>query len=228
MSSFESTKIVELGSTAFRQWKATDSHCQFLHGYQLKAKLWFSASTLDENNWVVDFGGLDSVKEALKSLFDHTTCVAADDPNLEFFREMADKKIIVLNVFNEGVGIEKFAEYVFNLVDTIIKSATNDRCRVSKVEVFEHAENSAIYKPQNSPSEAAGSVSITQEKLVGVLAELAASFPQNLTSPKVDTKSPPEDSKNPQEAIGHAIDERSTAAPLYSDRTKSLAEILST
>ena len=63
--SFTSTKILELGSCAFRQPKA-DSHCRFLHGYRLTAKFWFRASQLDKNNWVVDFGSLGYLKKIFK------------------------------------------------------------------------------------------------------------------------------------------------------------------
>ena len=69
--SYQSTKIIELGSCAFRQWRATHSHCRFLHGYQLKAKLWFSGSSLDEKNWIVDFGGLKELKAKLQQVFDN-------------------------------------------------------------------------------------------------------------------------------------------------------------
>ena len=80
MSNYQSTKVIELGSCAFRQWRASHSHCKFLHGYQLKTKLWFGASSLDDRNWCVDFGGLKELKSKLQHVFDHTTTVAADDP----------------------------------------------------------------------------------------------------------------------------------------------------
>ena len=60
--SFNSTKIIELGSCAFRQPRAK-SHCRFIHGYRLVAKFWFSCNELDENNWVVDFGSLKGLKD---------------------------------------------------------------------------------------------------------------------------------------------------------------------
>ena len=66
-STFVSTKIIELGSCAFRQWRATHSHCSKLHGYQLKAKFWFSGSSLDDKNWIVDFGGLKDLKSKLQN-----------------------------------------------------------------------------------------------------------------------------------------------------------------
>ena len=77
--SFESTKVIDLGSCAFRQPQA-ESHCKFIHGYRLKAKFWFTADKLDKNHWVVDFGGLKELKKLLENQFDHTTCIAFDDP----------------------------------------------------------------------------------------------------------------------------------------------------
>jgi len=145
MSNYQSTKVIELGSCAFRQWRATHSHCRFLHGYQLKAKLWFGASTLDEKNWCVDFGGLKELKAKLQHVFDHTTTVAADDPELATFEELDKKGIIQLRVLEKGAGIERAAELVFSIANSYIKSLTSGRCWVDRVEVFEHEDNSATY-----------------------------------------------------------------------------------
>lgn len=142
---FQSTKVIELGSCAFRQWRASHSHCKFLHGYQLIAKLWFSGSSLDEKNWVVDFGGLKELKAELNSMYDHTTTVSADDPELETFKQLHDKGIIQLYIMKDGVGIERAAENVFNVADRHVRKLTNNRCWVDKVEVFEHEDNSATY-----------------------------------------------------------------------------------
>jgi 6-pyruvoyltetrahydropterin/6-carboxytetrahydropterin synthase len=145
MSNYQSTKIIELGSCAFRQWRATHSHCKYLHGYQLKAKLWFGASSLDDKNWCVDFGGLKELKSKLQYVFDHTTTVAADDPELETFKDLDKRGIIQLRILDKGVGIERVAETVFSIADSYIKSLTSGRCWVDRVEVFEHEENSATF-----------------------------------------------------------------------------------
>ena len=84
---FSSTKIIELGSCAFRQPQAT-SHCRFIHGYRLVGKFWFGANELDENNWVVDFGGLKDLKKKLEQHFDHTTVIADNDPALDSFKKL--------------------------------------------------------------------------------------------------------------------------------------------
>lgn len=144
-SQYESTKVIELGSCAFRQWRATHSRCHYLHGYQLIAKFWFGGSHLDDKHWLVDFGSLKDLKAQLNYLFDHTMCVAGDDPELETFKELNSRGVIQLRIFEKGVGIERTAEVVFDIAQQYITSITSGRCWVEKVEVFEHEANSATY-----------------------------------------------------------------------------------
>ncbi len=148
MGKFYSTKVIELGSTAFRQPKA-ESHCKFIHGYQLKAKIWFSCNELDENNWVFDFGGLKELKEDLKKTFDHKCVIAKDDPAKSAFKELERYNAVDLLIM-DGVGIEKFSQFVFEKADVFVKYKTGNRVWVERVEVFEHEENSAIYEKINT------------------------------------------------------------------------------
>tara|TARA_A100001515_G_scaffold19529_1_gene14397 strand:- start:5434 stop:6141 length:708 start_codon:yes stop_codon:yes gene_type:complete len=146
MSYFKSTKIIPMGSTAFRQWRA-GSHCKFIHGYRLQTKLWFGlnkGATLDDKNWVFDFGGCKEIKKLLEDQFDHTFCAAADDPELETFQQLDASGLIQLRVM-DGVGIEKTAEWVYQAVSKYVKESTNGRVKIDKVEVWEHEGNSAIY-----------------------------------------------------------------------------------
>lgn len=129
-------------SCCFRQWRA-DSHCNMMHGYALAFSFKFEASTLDHNNWVVDFGGLKWLKAWLENQFDHTTLVAQDDPEMETFRMLHDKKLIDMRVI-PGVGCEKTAEYVFDHVASQIDSLHAGRVKLISVEVREHPGNSAI------------------------------------------------------------------------------------
>jgi 6-pyruvoyltetrahydropterin/6-carboxytetrahydropterin synthase len=140
---FTSTKLLELGSCAFRQPNAK-SHCRFLHGYRLTAKFWFGANQLDGNNWVVDFGSLSPLKKLLRDQFDHTTVIDKNDPYIESFQGLNDADVLDLRV-TDGVGIEKFAQYCFKVGNDFIKKESEGRCWVDKVEVFEHENNSAIY-----------------------------------------------------------------------------------
>lgn len=141
---YQSTKILELGSCAFRQWKADHSHCKFIHGYRLIAKFWFGCNNLDNKNWVVDFGGLKELKKVLEHQFDHTFCVAADDPQLELFKQLHTAGVCDLRIMQKGVGIERAAEWCFDVADSHIRGITNNRCWVERVEVWEHEKNSAI------------------------------------------------------------------------------------
>ena len=145
MSVYTSSKQIELGSAAFRQWKASHSHCKYLHGYQLKAKFTFGCKSLDDRNWCVDFGGLDALKQTLRDQFDHTTVVAGDDPELDTFKSLNEKGIIQLRIMDGGVGVERFAEWVFKTADTYIDEATEGRCFVINVTITEHDDNWASY-----------------------------------------------------------------------------------
>ena len=148
MKEYISIKVFDGYSTAFRQWRATHSHCQYIHGYALKFKVWFEGE-IDEKNWVCDFGCFkrNGIKEKLANQFDHKTVVAADDPHLELFQKMDNIGLIQLKVM-EHVGCERFAEWVYNLINDNIQKETDGRISVLKVESFEGGtNNSAIYKP---------------------------------------------------------------------------------
>jgi len=132
-------------SACFRQWNAK-SHCRFMHGYALEVKLTFAAPRgLDENNWVMDFGGLKEINHWLADVFDHKTLVAQDDPELETFRELHARKIIDI-VIVEHIGCEAFASMVFDKVDAWLTAQPKytDRVFLSTAEVREHVGNSAL------------------------------------------------------------------------------------
>lgn len=158
-------------SCCFRQWRSTHSHCSLLHGYSIGIKLVFESTTLDDRNWVMDFGGLKAFKSWSEYQFDHTLIVAHDDPHLDRFTELAklgsnevggicDLRIV------EAVGCEKFAELAYNTMKDIlttfqsgqewILAGTQEKfrarypvgpdVRLQSAEVFEHAGNSAVYQ----------------------------------------------------------------------------------
>jgi 6-pyruvoyltetrahydropterin/6-carboxytetrahydropterin synthase len=153
MGKFQSTKVFDGFSTVFRQWKAEDTHCKFLHGYGVSFKVWFEGE-LDERNWVWDFGGMKRAKgnidgknpkEWMDYMFDHTTIVATDDPGIGGFRTMNQLGIIQLREL-EAVGAEQFAKYVFEKLNTFVQEETNGRVSVIRVEFAEHNKNTAIYE----------------------------------------------------------------------------------
>ena len=153
MKEFRSTKLFKGYSTAFRQWRAKHSHCQFVHGYAMEFKVTFEGN-LDELNWVCDFGCFkrNGIKEHMNYMFDHTTIVAKDDPEIESFKDLASKGLIQLRILDH-VGCEKFAEYVYDYINDKVFDETDGRVRVLKVESFEGGtENSAIYEPNRIKS----------------------------------------------------------------------------
>jgi len=147
---FTSNKIFNLGSAAFRQWKATHSHCKFMHGYALSFKVWFEGD-IDERNWVADFGSFkkNGIKDKLSNIFDHTTIVANDDPLLADFENLHKKGAIQI-IIMEDVGCEIFAKCVSDMINIIISKETNGRVKVKRVECFEGStNNSAMYEANN-------------------------------------------------------------------------------
>ena len=153
MAKFQSTKLFDGYSTCFRQWKAEGTHCKFLHGYAVSFRVWFEGD-LDERNWVFDFGGMKrakhkiagmSPKDFFTHLLDHTTIVAEDDPYLEEFQQMDTDGIIQLRIL-PATGCERFAEYLYTLINGFLRKETDGRVSAIKVEVYAHQRNSACYE----------------------------------------------------------------------------------
>ncbi len=152
MAKYNSTKLFDGYSTCFRQWRAEDTHCKFIHGYAVSFKVWFEGE-LDHRNWVWDFGGMKrsktkiagmSPKEYFSFLLDHTTVVAIDDPYLKKFQQMDEDGIIQLRIL-PATGCEKFAEHLYTKINTFLKEETEGRVKAVLVEVYEHEKNSASY-----------------------------------------------------------------------------------
>ena len=147
-----STKVFDGFSCVFRQWKAEETHCRFLHGYGVSFKIWFQGE-LDERNWVWDFGGMKrakskiegmSPKEWMDYMFDHTFIVAEDDPFIESFKRMDEAGVAQVRVV-PATGAERFAEFIYNKINKFVQEETEGRVKVMKVEFMEHGKNSAIY-----------------------------------------------------------------------------------
>ena len=77
---------------AYRQWRA-DSHCNLIHGYSFSMKFYFGTDDLDVRNWAADYGGLKELKKTLEDQFDHTLIVAADDPEMETFKDRKSTRL---------------------------------------------------------------------------------------------------------------------------------------
>ena len=152
MGKYQSSKVFDGFSTVFRQWKATTTHCRFVHGYGISFKVYFEGD-LDERNWVWDFGGMKraktkidgkSPKDWMDYMFDHTMIIAEDDPWKEAFLQMNDAGVAQVRVI-PATGAEKFAEFVFNKINKFVQTETKNRVKVVKVKFMEHGKNAAYY-----------------------------------------------------------------------------------
>ena len=152
MGKFQSSKVFDGFSTVFRQWKAEDTHCRFVHGYGISFKVYFEGE-LDHRNWVWEFGGMKraktqidgmSPKEWMDFMFDHTLIVAEDDPYAKAFAQMHEAGVAQVR-FIPATGAEKFAEYVFNKINEFVQTETEGRVKVTKVKFMEHGKNAAYY-----------------------------------------------------------------------------------
>ena len=152
MGKHQSSKVFDGFSTVFRQWKAEDTHCRFLHGYGISFKVYFEGE-LDHRNWVWDFGGMKRAKTKIDGMspkawmdymFDHTMIIAEDDPYIKAFKQMAEAGVVQIRII-PATGAEKFAEYVYNKINDFVHEETEGRVRVTKVKFMEHGKNPAYY-----------------------------------------------------------------------------------
>lgn len=152
MAKYQSTKLFDGFSCCFRQWKADDTHCKFLHGYAVSFRVTFEGE-LDYKNWVWEFGGMKRSKTLIDGMqpkqwmdymFDHTVLVAQDDPFVTEFEMMEDAKVAQIRIV-EATGAEKFAEFLFVKLNEFVKTETNNRVKIAQVEFMENNKNTAIY-----------------------------------------------------------------------------------
>jgi 6-pyruvoyltetrahydropterin/6-carboxytetrahydropterin synthase len=152
MGKFQSSKVFDGFSVVFRQWRAEQTHCRFVHGYGISFKVYFEGE-LDNRNWVWDFGGMKRAttlidgkqpKAWMDYMFDHTLIVAEDDPEVEAFKQMDEAKVAQVRVI-PATGAEKFSEYIFKKLNEFVKTETDNRVRVIKVKFMEHGKNAAYY-----------------------------------------------------------------------------------
>jgi len=157
MGRYISTKLFENYSVAIRQYKAAHSHCQLLHGYALKFKVWFASNEpleenqLDDMNWIVDYGGFkdkpvgNGLKAWMDHMWDHTTLIQKDDPYADVFEQLGQMGLAKVHLL-EKMGAESNAKLVFDHFNEVLSKTDAGRCKVIKVECFENDNNSSIYE----------------------------------------------------------------------------------
>ena len=152
MGKFQSSKVFDGFSTVFRQWRAKNTHCRFVHGYGISFKVYFEGE-LDDRNWVWDFGGMKRAKTLIDGkqpkawmdyMFDHTMIIAEDDPEVQAIKQMDMVGVAQVRII-PATGAEKFAEYIYDKLNEFVKTETDNRVRVIKVKFMEHGKNAAYY-----------------------------------------------------------------------------------
>ena len=157
MARYISTKLFDNYSVAIRQWKAQHSHCQLLHGYALKFKVWFASNEpleenqLDDMNWIVDYGGFkdkpvgNGLKSWMDHMWDHTLLIQKDDPYADVFEQLGQMGLAKVHLLDK-MGAESNAKLVYDYFNEVLAKTDAGRCKVIKVECFENDKNSSIYE----------------------------------------------------------------------------------
>lgn len=143
-------------SVCFRQYKAR-SHCHFLHGYGIWFDVEFGSDSLDDRNWVIDFGSFKRFKETVQQYYDHKMLIADSDPHKQEFIRLHELGIADVR-FVSKVSVESFAEELcilliedFCMDDIGVQFLQEDyldrAMLIKKVKVYEHDANSASFSP---------------------------------------------------------------------------------
>ena len=149
-------------SICYRQWRADRKSgksdgslysrdeipgCNALHGYALGIYIEFECETLDARNWVVDFGGLQPLKQFIKECFDHTMLVASDDPQFDTLKNLHDLGLAKM-VEVEATGCEALSKFLYDYINEIFLDDhyPNSDIHCRKVKIQETPSNSGWYE----------------------------------------------------------------------------------
>ena len=155
----KSTKRFGPITTTHRNWKAAENAkrdskaCALSHGYSRYVELTFVGEP-DEMQWIFDFGQGKQLKAIIEDCWDHKTLINSDDPLLESFKEdekLGKLSLSVMDVTkNHGAGMEGSCFWVYDTLNPVVQQLTNGRVNISKVQVWEHENNSAILEIEHN------------------------------------------------------------------------------
>lgn len=113
----------------------------FLHGYERAFQIEFACAQTDPGTGLVlDPDVVEEIRSALRKQFDHTTLIAADDPERDLFELLAERGVIDLRIM-DSTGMERSAAWVFDTVEGIVVRATQGRVWVSQIKARESHSN---------------------------------------------------------------------------------------
>ncbi len=91
---------------------------------------------------MLDDDARKEVGTALRDQFDHTTLIAADDPQRDLFELLADRGVIDLRIMDD-TGMAGSAAWVFETTERLVGMATAGRVWVSRIKARE-SRNSTL------------------------------------------------------------------------------------
>lgn len=146
MKLFTCTKRYPEICVGHRNWNS-GTRCARIHGYARTVEITIVARELDDRQWVMDLGNLRFIRDELVEMWDHKQLVADNDPLLEDFKRLEDKGALSLTILDHsrgwGPGLEGSCQHLYDTFREKVREASNGRCHISKVEIWEKSENRA-------------------------------------------------------------------------------------
>lgn len=137
---FHMRKLFDGLPCCHRLW-ASAGRPSFLHGYERIFEIEFAcAETEPANGLVVSESSLKQLRAALRYQFDHTTLIAANDPQRDMFELLAARDVIQLRIM-DNTGMEGSAAWVFDTAERIVGLTTAGRVWVSRIEARQSRNN---------------------------------------------------------------------------------------
>lgn len=161
--SFTCTKTFDCVSTAHRNWRAKDNpnrdskKCSYIHGYTKSFSIVFECESLDEFQWVYDYGTtstgeertMTSIKKFIQETLDHGVTTDDQDPMLAKLYEMHELELIKLIVIpvkdGQSGSVEGLCRFMYNKFDPQLRSETNNRVWIESITISEHHKNSSTF-----------------------------------------------------------------------------------
>jgi 6-pyruvoyl-tetrahydropterin synthase len=148
---FHMRKVFDNLPCCRRSW-ANRGKSFFLHGYERTFEVEFAcAETEPGTGLVVDYSSLRTLRAALEHQFDHTTLIAADDPQRDLFKLLGERGVIDLRIMPD-TGMESSAVWVFGAAERIVTLATGGRVWVSQITARESRNNVVTLTAANGPA----------------------------------------------------------------------------
>lgn len=119
-------------------------HCRFVHGHNWSFALTFACDELDDQGFVIDFGGIKFIARWIEENLDHACLFAESDVEgqkmLTAFPHLF-KARIVKNCSAEGLAV-----YLFDVFDGLIREESGGRAWLKSIRVGEDGKNFAYFE----------------------------------------------------------------------------------